>query len=202
MPQSRRRPAAPVVIAATVLFGVFSGPVPEARPLFQPRPGPIDHPLAIVSADFNRDGIDDLAGTEDDDRRLASDSPCVDGGGVGAIPGDVADLDGDADDSEALPLDADGNTRVIAASVDVGAYEFGTAAPPCAWECVAIALCSPLTQSVPGWKPPVSRPRRDRWPRPVHPPESRGRRLVSRPPLVRSATRRSPPSTSLRPRSA
>src|SRR5262245_12004936 len=61
MPQFRRRPATPVVIAATVLFGVFSGPVPEARPLFQPRPGPIDHPLAMVAADFDRDGRDDLA---------------------------------------------------------------------------------------------------------------------------------------------
>jgi len=61
MPQLRRRPTAPVVIAATVLFGVFAGPVPEARPLFQPRPGPIDHPLAIAAADFDRDGRDDLA---------------------------------------------------------------------------------------------------------------------------------------------
>ena len=61
MPQFHRRTQAPVVTAATVLFCVFSGPAPEARPLFQPRPGPIDHRLAIAVGDFDRDGLDDLA---------------------------------------------------------------------------------------------------------------------------------------------
>jgi hypothetical protein len=60
MPRPHRRPAAPVVIAAIVLSGVL-GPASEARPLFQPRPGAIDRPLAIATADFDRDGRDDLA---------------------------------------------------------------------------------------------------------------------------------------------
>jgi hypothetical protein len=60
MPRPHRRPAAPVVIAAIVLSGVL-GPASEARPLFQPRPGAIDHPLAIATGDFDRDGRDDLA---------------------------------------------------------------------------------------------------------------------------------------------
>jgi hypothetical protein len=60
MALSRRRPAVQAAVAAMVLIGALSGPSPEARPLFRPRPGPIDHPLAIASADFDRDGHDDL----------------------------------------------------------------------------------------------------------------------------------------------
>src|SRR6185503_9130133 len=60
MPLSRRRPAVKAAVAAMVLVGTLSGPSSEARPLFRPRPGPIDHPLAIGAADFDRDGHDDL----------------------------------------------------------------------------------------------------------------------------------------------
>jgi hypothetical protein len=61
MLQSRRRPAVQAAVAAMVLAAAaLSGPAPEARPLFRPRPGPMDHPLAIGAADFDRDGHDDL----------------------------------------------------------------------------------------------------------------------------------------------
>jgi hypothetical protein len=60
MAHPRRRPAVQAAVAAIVLLGALSGPPPEARPLFRPSPGPIDHPLAIGAADFDRDGHDDL----------------------------------------------------------------------------------------------------------------------------------------------
>ncbi len=83
---------------------------------------------------LDADGADDLPGTEDDDLRLAAGSPCVDAGGAAEIPDDAADLDGDLDTQEQLPLDAAGNPRIIAAAVDIGAYESGTASPPCRWD--------------------------------------------------------------------
>jgi hypothetical protein len=60
MAHPRRRPAVQAAVAAIVLLGALSGPPPEARPVFRPSPGPIDHPLAIGTADFDRDGHDDL----------------------------------------------------------------------------------------------------------------------------------------------
>ncbi len=86
------------------------------------------------SSFVDADGIDNLPGTEDDDRRLAAGSPCVNTGGNAEIPPDAADLDGDANTAEPLPFDADGNPRVFGAAVDVGAYEFGSAPVPCPWD--------------------------------------------------------------------
>ncbi len=80
------------------------------------------------------DGMDDLPGTEDDNRRLLTGSPAIDAGGNAEIPGDVTDLDGDANTAELLPLDADGNPRIVDALVDIGAYESGTASLPCPWD--------------------------------------------------------------------
>ncbi len=68
-------------------------------------------------------GPDEIAGTEDDDLRLAADSPCIDRGDVAALPEDVTDLDDDGDVTELLPLDRDGRERVIGDAVDMGAYE-------------------------------------------------------------------------------
>ncbi len=56
--------------------------------------------------------------------RLDVGSPCIDTGLVGALPQDTFDLDGDGNVIEPLPLDLDGNERVVGIEVDMGAYEF------------------------------------------------------------------------------
>ncbi|MHC4218202.1 MAG: right-handed parallel beta-helix repeat-containing protein, partial [Planctomycetota bacterium] len=58
-----------------------------------------------------------------DNVRLSIGSPCVNAGDNAALPLDVFDLDGDGDTSEPLPVDLDGNPRVQAVVVDMGAYE-------------------------------------------------------------------------------
>ena len=86
-------------------------------------------------------GPDGVAGTEDDDLRLRSDSPCIDAGDTTALPADWFDLDGDGDMTEPLPLDMRGNARaldtpsapdvgiaspttpILGAIVDMGAHE-------------------------------------------------------------------------------
>jgi hypothetical protein len=57
------------------------------------------------------------------DHRLGASSPCIDTGDDAALPADAADLDGDGDTAEPLPLDLDGNPRVSGSYVDMGAYE-------------------------------------------------------------------------------
>jgi hypothetical protein len=57
------------------------------------------------------------------DFRVDCGSPVIDNGSTAALPPDVADLDGDGDSSEALPLDASGATRVTNGVVDIGAHE-------------------------------------------------------------------------------
>ncbi|NOT00294.1 MAG: hypothetical protein HOP29_06665 [Phycisphaerales bacterium] len=85
------------------------------------------------------DGLDDTAGTDDDDLRLGMGSPCFDAGDNTAAPADSADLDNDADTTERVPLDLDGSSRFAdmtsvtdtgvadppdyPAVVDMGAYE-------------------------------------------------------------------------------
>ena len=64
---------------------------------------------------FAQPGLDNL--------RLAFGSPCVDAGSNAALPPDVHDLDGDGNTTEPLPVDADGESRVQGAVVDMGAYE-------------------------------------------------------------------------------
>jgi len=77
-----------------------------------PGVGNIDTDPLFVDAD----GPDDVPGTEDDDLRLLAGSPCVNGG-WGYVPN--------------LPdTDLDGNARVQACRVDMGAYE--TPYPPVA----------------------------------------------------------------------
>ena len=68
-------------------------------------------------------GTDGIAGTEDDNLRLRSGSPCVDRGDSTLRPKDFADLDADGDLQESLPLDLDGQRRVVGTKVDLGAYE-------------------------------------------------------------------------------
>ncbi len=83
------------------------------------------------------DGPDDTIGTEDDDLRLTSGSPCIDAGDNAAVPPDAADLDDDGDMTEPTPLDIARVSRFlddpftadtgsgIAPLVDMGAHEHG-----------------------------------------------------------------------------
>ena len=78
-------------------------------------------------------GNDDILGTEDDNLRLLSSSPCIDAGNNNSVPPDYADLDGDANKTEPTPFDLDGFPRFIdgdcndSSIVDMGAYEFSHA---------------------------------------------------------------------------
>jgi hypothetical protein len=64
-----------------------------------------------------------LFAPEAGDLRLLPLSPCMDAGERSALPADAADVDGDGDRDEALPLDLAGNPRVSGGAVDMGAYE-------------------------------------------------------------------------------
>lgn len=68
-------------------------------------------------------GADGIIGTLDDNLRLSDGSPVVDAGDSSALPSDLADLDGDGDTDEPIPVDLDGAQRVFGASVDMGAFE-------------------------------------------------------------------------------
>ena len=71
-------------------------------------------------------GADRLWGTSDDDYgdlRLRVDSPAIDAGDNNLLPADTADLDGDGDTSEPIPLDFAGNSRIDRWTVDIGACE-------------------------------------------------------------------------------
>jgi len=68
-------------------------------------------------------GLDGVAGTEDDNLRLASGSPCIDRGDNTLLPQDFADVDGDGNVKESVPLDLDGRERTAGTAVDIGAYE-------------------------------------------------------------------------------
>jgi hypothetical protein len=93
------------------------------------------------------DGADNIVGTADDNLRLMPGSPAIDAGDNEALPADLADLDGDLNTTEALPLDLDGELRRVddpltdpdpgnAGSlgvpiVDMGAHEFAPLAMVC-----------------------------------------------------------------------
>ena len=71
------------------------------------------------------DGPDDNPDTwEDNDYRLSPGSPCMDAGSNEELPADVADLDEDGNENERVPLDLDGNYRVMNCAVDMGTYEY------------------------------------------------------------------------------
>ena len=83
-----------------------------------------DDPLFV-----DPDGGDDIPGTDDDDLRLASTSPCIDRGENGAVPPSVT-------------TDLAGDPRIAGDSVDIGAYEFQPAPIPIVseWGMVVMTL--------------------------------------------------------------
>ncbi|MGB1251330.1 MAG: S8 family serine peptidase [Candidatus Promineifilaceae bacterium] len=81
---------------------------------------------AIVDSDplfIDPDGIDDAAGTADDDFRGQYNSPMLDAGSNAALPTDSLDVDHDLDTGEQLPLDRALATRLVNTTVDAGAIE-------------------------------------------------------------------------------
>ena len=64
-----------------------------------------------------------------DDLRLKTGSPALNAGDSNLLPADSRDLDGDGNTTEKIPLDLAGNTRVVGANVDLGAYEGVQLAP-------------------------------------------------------------------------
>ena len=58
-----------------------------------------------------------------DDYRLRIGSPAINTGDTSLLPADENDLDDDGDTTEPLPFDIDGDIRVFAGIVDMGAYE-------------------------------------------------------------------------------
>ncbi|MFW6154577.1 MAG: choice-of-anchor Q domain-containing protein [Planctomycetota bacterium] len=66
-------------------------------------------------------GFVDAAGG---DYRLATDSAAIDAGDASLLPADDHDLDADGDTAEPVPVDLDGNRRVVGGGVDIGAFEY------------------------------------------------------------------------------
>jgi len=65
-----------------------------------------------------------FASALDDNFRLGPGSPCIDAAMAIALPADAADLDGDLDLDEPLPVDAQGFSRQWGPAADLGAWEF------------------------------------------------------------------------------
>ena len=84
---------------ATVTYSDIEGGHPGA--------GNIDSDPLFVDAE----GSDGVAGTEDDDLRLASGSPCIDAADNSAVPADAFDLDDDTNTAEPIPFDLAGRPR-------------------------------------------------------------------------------------------
>ncbi|MBN2529906.1 MAG: right-handed parallel beta-helix repeat-containing protein [Deltaproteobacteria bacterium] len=76
------------------------------------------------SGDGNIDMDPRVVNSDKGNFRLSSDSPCINAGSLGALPGDAGDLDSDDNVGENTPFDLDGNPRHVGASVDMGAYEY------------------------------------------------------------------------------
>jgi hypothetical protein len=69
------------------------------------------------------EGKDRVWATHDDGLVLSSSSPGLDSGANSRVPEDKADIDGDYDTSEYLPMDMRGLIRTVNGTVDRGAYE-------------------------------------------------------------------------------
>lgn len=73
------------------------------------------------------DGPDKIAGTEDDNLRVQSGSPCIDAADNTAIATDTADLDNDGNTTERTPLDLGNDARFVD---DPDSTDVGLADPP------------------------------------------------------------------------
>lgn len=102
---------------------------------------------------LDADGPDNVTGTADDNLRLVAVSPLINQGDNLLLPADFADLDGDGDVSEPLPLDADLNPRVTGAAVDMGAYET-TGSAGCRPGTFSATGAAPCVPCAPGFAQP------------------------------------------------
>lgn len=108
-----------VASRATVFNSVSASPLPggsgngnvEADPLIESGPSP--------GSDGEYNGVGDSYGTI----ALQAGSPAIDAGDSARIVADAADVDGDGDTAEPLPVDLDGATRIDGSDVDAGAVE-------------------------------------------------------------------------------
>ena len=74
-------------------------------------------------------GPDGIWFTEDDGLRLQVGSPAIDAGYNDTIGADIGDIDNDGNNTEKIPIDLLGVSRIQSGTVDIGAYE-GTKSGP------------------------------------------------------------------------
>jgi len=123
--QAQYKGAGSYVVRYSCVQNLFT-PVPG-----EPPPDPINYPgcIAIDPQFADANGIDNIAGTADDDLRLQSGSPCIDAGNNADVPAwlthDLDNLGRFADDP--ATTDTGSGTPPIA---DMGVYEFTPAAAP------------------------------------------------------------------------
>ncbi len=80
-----------------------------------------DDPLFV-----DADGADNIPGTADDNLHVLAGSAAIDAGNNNTVPKDSADLDGDLNTDESIPVDLDGNSRFF----DQPQTDTGTGSPP------------------------------------------------------------------------
>jgi hypothetical protein len=122
--------------ATGATFAAQAGLTPVLYTCIQGLASPANGNTGLAPRFIDANGQDEVYGTPDDDLRLQPGSPCIDAGDSTALPADVADLDGDGDVTEPLPLDLDGRPRRVddpsipdtgagnPPVVDMGAYEY------------------------------------------------------------------------------
>ena len=88
--------------------------------------GNIDNDPLFVENGFW--GLDEM--WNDGDYQLQQSSLCIDQGNNSLLPKDVADLDGDSNTSESLPVDINDTDRIKNDIVDMGAYESSSSYTP------------------------------------------------------------------------
>lgn len=103
---------------------------PEVRHCIVPGGWPGTANLDQEAAFVDPIGMDGIPGTLDDDLRSGSCGAGIQAGDPTGLPSDTADLDGDGDLAEPLPLDLLGLPRVVGA-LDIGCYELQPGGPGC-----------------------------------------------------------------------